>query len=340
VHAATRDGNRPNENTTRRRIDNMRLLVGFAAASLWLLAGMAASAAESQGVAIAHDTEAKQVAVHIRGEHFTTLYYDEDARVPYLWPVNAEGGVSVTRNWPMGEDDPESRDHPHHRSMWTAFGDVNGNDSWHRTPITIEQIDAGSEGAHGWIRFEATWRDRAGAPVVNETRVYHFHDTPASSRILDQESTFTAAHGEVTFGENKEGFFALRIRPEIQGNRSGVLTSATGKQGEREVYGTPAAWMDYSGTIEGTGVRGIAILSHPDNLRLPAWHVRDYGLMGCNFFAMQQVAKLDVPGTHTLAPGETLTLRARYIVHSGTAAEADIAARFAEYAQAAATTAE
>jgi len=304
----------------------------FAVAALFATAAMA----DTPNVHIAVDEEAGEAVVNIRGEHFTTLHFGEDARTPILWPVNAEGGAGVTRNWPMGEDEPESRDHPHHRSLWTSFGDVNGHDSWHRTPITVERIEAGSGDDFGWIRIETVWRERDGTPIVDETRVYHFHDSEPSARIIDQETTLHAVHGDVTFTENKEGFFALRIRPEIQGNRAGTLTNSEGEQGERAVYGTPAPWMDYSGEIEGVGVRGIAIFSHPDNLRLPAWHVRDYGLMGCNFFAMQQVAGLDEAGTHTVPEGEDFTLRARYFVHSGDVEEAGVAARFAEYAASAA----
>ena len=304
-----------------------------------VLAAMLAAAldarADTPNVHIALDEEAGEAVVTIRGEHFTTLHFGEDARTPILWPVNAEGGVGITRNWPMGEDEPESRDHPHHRSLWTAYGDVNGSDTWHRAPITVESIDAGSGDEHGWIRLQATWRDRGGEPLVSETRVYHFHDSEPSARIIDQETTLTADHGEVHFGDDKEGFFALRIRPDIQGNRAGLLTSATGAQTESEVYGTPAPWMDYSGEIEGVGVRGITIMSHPGNFRLPAWHVRDYGLMGCNFFAMQDVAGLDEPGDVTLAEGDSLTLRGRFFIHSGDVEEAGVAARYAEYAAAA-----
>jgi len=301
-----------------------------------LLAAHAAAEETVPNVHIVVDEEAGEAVVNIRGEHFTTLHFGEDARTPILWPVNVEGGVCITRNWPMGEDEPESRDHIHHRSLWTAYGDVNGADTWHRAPITVEKIEAESGDERGWIRIEATWRhQRRNVPLVSETRTYRFHDTEPSARIIDQKTVLTANHGEVLFGDDKEGFFALRIRPDIQGNRAGVLTSATGAQGESDVYGVPAPWMDYSGMIEGVGARGIAIMSHPDNFRLPAWHVRDYGLMGCNFFAMQSVAGQDEPGDVTLAEGESLTLQARFFVHTGDAEEADVAARYAEYVAAA-----
>ncbi len=284
-------------------------------------------------VRIAVDEEAGRATVHIRDEHFTTYNFGPDHRMPYLWPVYAEGGVTITRNFPMGEDEPvASTDHVHHQSLWTAFGDVNGFDTWHRVPIKTNKVEAESGDAYGWLRAENVWVDGDGNPIVDETREYHFVNGPPSLRAIDQTVTFTASHGEVTFADDKEGFFAFRIRPEIQGNRAGVLTNALGQQTEREVYGTPTEWMDYSGPVEGVGNRGIALFSHPENFRLPAWHVRDYGLVGCNFFALSDVARLGEDGSYTLAEGESLTLRARYLIHSGDVHEADIPARYAEYA--------
>ena len=73
--------------------------------------------------------------VFIYGKLFTTYHYANEptngdaGRKPYLWPVYAEGGVAVTRAWPMGEAE-KSDDHPHQKSLWTAYGDVNGVDLW------------------------------------------------------------------------------------------------------------------------------------------------------------------------------------------------------------------
>lgn len=289
--------------------------------------------AGTPNVVVEVDEEAGEAEVHIRGEHFTTLHFGDHARIPYLWPVHAHGGVTVTRNWPMGTDEPESRDHPHHMSMWTSFGDVNGTDHWHRAPIRTDRVEAGSGDAFGWIRAYNSWLDRDGDVIVEEVREYVFLDAPSTARTIDQTTTFIASNGDVTFGDDKEGFFGFRIRPSIQGNRAGLLTNSEGKQGESEVYGTPAPWMDYSGEIEGVGYRGIALMSHPSNFRLPAWHVRNYGLVGCNFFAMKNVAGMDEEGTHTLPAGESMTLRARYLVHSGNVRQAGIATRFLEYSQ-------
>jgi hypothetical protein len=290
-------------------------------------------ASDASGVQIIRDFEAGRAEVWVRGEHFTTYNFRGEDRIPNLWPVHAEGGVTITRNFPMGKDEPEGRnDHRHHQSIWVAFGSVNGNDFWHHERIVTESVDVINGESYGLIKAENVWIDNQDEPVVDEIRVHRFHDSPASARIFDLSVTFRATYGDVTFGDDKEGMIAFRIRPEIQGNLSGVLTNANGDQTQRNVYGTPVPWMDYSGPIEGYGQRGIALFSHPSNFRLPAWHVRDYGLAGSNFFAMKNVAKFEEEGTYVLSKGEEITFHVRFLIHSGNVEEAEVAQHYAEYA--------
>ncbi len=305
---------------------------------LWVVSGSfpEGTATENMSAPNVHvelDKENGKAAVFIRGKHFTTYRFHEDHRIPFLWPVYSGDGSTVTRNWPMGEDDPESNDHPHHQSIWTAFGDVNGFDHWHNEPVITNEIEVASGELRGSIRAQNIWVDDRGNPVVDEIREYTFFDTPSSARFFDQTVTFKASYGDVTFGDDKEGLFAFRIRTDIQGNRAGMLTNAFGETGERAVYGTPVPWMDYSGKVEGVGVLGITLFSHPDNFRLPAWHVRDYGLVGCNFFAMKDVAGLDDEGTYLLEKGNELTLRVRYLIYSGHKDTAELQEHYEQFSR-------
>ena len=286
----------------------------------------------TKGVHIIKDDEEGRAHVWIRGEHFTSYNFGNDNRIPILWPVYAESGVTITRNFPMGTDIKEvRRDHRHHQSIWVAYGDVNGYDFWHHETIVTKSVDVKSGMSYGVIKAENVWVDDKGGPVVDEIRTYRFNDSPASARIFDHSVTFRATYGDVTFGDDKEGLIAFRIRPEIQGNQVGVLTNANGDQTQSNVYGTPVPWMDYSGPIEGVGERGIALFSHPDNFRLPAWHVRDYGLAGCNFFAMKNVGGLEEEGTYVLSEGEEITFHVRFLIHSGDVHEAGVAKHYEEY---------
>ena len=93
-------------------------------------------------------------------------------------------------------------------------------------------------------------------------------------------------------------------------------------QTDAQAWGIPAEWVDYVGPVDGETV-GVAILSHPSNFR-PAcrWHVRTYGLFTANPFGEQhftegQPDSKPVQGAHTVAAGDSLTLRYRVLLHRG-----------------------
>lgn len=290
----------------------------------------------TSGVTLKNDPDAGIVEVSIRGGHFTTYHYGADHHMPLLWPVHAEGDVGITRNFPMGVDEPAVEDHPHHKSLYLTYGEVNGHDFWHvgrgrPGVIRTVKLETGNADDFAWIRAHKHWvRAQDDALVMEEIRELRFHDGPPSARVFDIISTFKATAGDVTFGDSKEGMLAVRVRPEIDGERGGMLTNSDGKQGEAKVYGKPASWMDYTGTVRGHGVRGVAILDHPANFRPAQWHVRDYGLACANPFGRRSVAGLE-DGRHTLKNGESLTLRYRLFVHSGDHMEAGVAGQYARY---------
>lgn len=279
--------------------------------------------------------------VVINGEPFTTYYYSNDAKKPYLWPILAEGGVTLTRDYPM-EKTGTSTDHIHQKSFWTAYGDVNGTDCWaegegsgfqQSGDVTFESGDE-----QGFIRAKNTWLDKDRKPVLTEQREYRFLATPASARIFDVKVTFTADYGDVLFKDTKEGgIVALRMRDDLTEKTNGKMTLDGGRSGMDSCWGKPSPWCDYSGPIEGAGVRGITVFDHPGNLRHPTrWHVRDYGLLGANcfglsYFTEKEAEKLN--GDYTLKQGETLTFNYRIYVHSGDVNEAKVAERYAEYAK-------
>jgi len=280
--------------------------------------------------------------VRIDGEHFTSYHYGEEWQKPFLWPVNSEGGVGLTRDVPRV---PEGLDHPHHKSLYTAYGDINGVDLWaegdHRGVQHVEEVHHGSGDAYGWIRSHNVWQDNERNPVIREVREYRFYATPEYARLMDVEVTFTAAYGDAKFGDTKEGgILALRMRPDMSGENA-VLTNAEGDQGEDNLWGKPSAWNDFSAELEGLGYRGITMMDHPGNLRHPtSWHARDYGLNGANpfgysYFYARAYNRPLLPsnnGDYLLEEGDDLVFRYRVYVHSGDAEAAAVAARFQDYA--------
>src|ERR1035438_8735360 len=60
---------------------------------------------------------ADKIEISIDGKPYSTFYMTgDDVTKPYLWPVRAASGTSVTRSWPMeniAEEEKEKKDHPH-----------------------------------------------------------------------------------------------------------------------------------------------------------------------------------------------------------------------------------
>lgn len=289
-------------------------------------------------VRVVKKDDAEALDVVVRGKPLTTYVYSNDNRKPYLWPVLAEGDVKVTRAWPMGEK-VVTDDHVHQKSFWTAYGDINGVDCWAETTDNAgyqhtDSVSSGSDCAYGWIVAQNTWQDKDHKPVIAENREYRFYNTPESMKMVDVVVQFTAAYGDATFGDTKEGgIVSLRMHDAIlEKGGTGVITNAEGLNGMSECWGKPSAWCDYSGTFEGVGARGIAVFDHPSNLRHPTrWHVRDYGLMGANCFGLNHFTKGKENGDYVLKNGESLIFAYRVYIHSGDVNEAKVGERYADY---------
>ena len=293
-----------------------------------------------------------RIAVQIDGRPFTTLFMGADANKPYLHPLRSASGKVVTRDFPMELVEGERRDHPHHRGLWFAHSDVNGIDFWlnensQKGPktgrIVLRKILEAADGqSSGWITVAFDWLDPAGSPILNETRRMVFYAEP-NQRTIDFDIALVPAAGQVTFGDIKDGLFAIRVAPSLEEQaegapavpkRTGHIVNAEGARGEREVWGKRSLWADYYGEVDGEKL-GIAILDHPDNPHHPPyWHARGYGLFAANPFGAREFERDKTKdGSLTLAPGQTLRFRYRVIVHSGDAASAGIAAQWAAYAK-------
>ena len=118
-----------------------------------------------------------------------------------------------------------------------------------------------------------------------------------------------------------------------------TITQSTGKggageAGEKETWGKPADWCDESGMIDGKPF-GVAIFDAPTNPRHPEpWHVRAYGLMSPNPFALSEFNKKSPrhAGDLTIEKGKTLEFHYRAVIHAGSAADANLAEKYKEFA--------
>ncbi|MCZ7647407.1 MAG: PmoA family protein [Planctomycetota bacterium] len=291
------------------------------------------------------DGGAEGLAVEINGKPFTTYRYLPEGTFPtkarpFFYPVLGPGGVGMTRNFPMrGDVDGEMKDHPHHRGLWVAFGEVNGTDNWsEQKEHGFQKHQAFAELASGPVfgRFTETlhWTSHHGKKDCEETRRVTVWTMPQDARLLDLEVLFRATDGPIHFGDTKEGgICAIRVPTTMDGNKGGTIENSAGGVGEAETWGRSAHWVDYHGPAEGQHV-GVAILDHPLNLRHPQpWHVRDYGLFGANPFGHSYYkASLLENGAHTVEAGASLAFRYRVFFHRGDARRGDVASRWHDYA--------
>jgi hypothetical protein len=96
------------------------------------------------------------------------------------------------------------------------------------------------------------------------------------------------------------------------------MVNSRNGHGEPELWGKPADWVEYHGTVSGRPV-GIAVFDHPKSFRHPTtWHARAYGLLSANPFGLREFtndAKKD--GSWTIPEGGSVNFRYRVVIHDG-----------------------
>jgi hypothetical protein len=217
---------------------------------------------------------------------------------------------------------------------------VNGIDHWslvtkdktrvpHQRHVGFDKVD----GDTIVERLEWEGKDR-GPALLTETRTIRFMTFPDGNRGVDLTIALTPAGDQpVTLGDTKEaGLCSVRFNKDAA--EKGTITNAAGATGETDTWGKPSAWCDLSVTLDGKPV-GAAVLDHPGNPRHPSrWHVRQYGLLAANPFALHDYEKAPAgAGNLTIAPGTTTTFRYRVVFHTGDAKSARLAEKFKAFAK-------
>lgn len=292
-----------------------------------------------------------RVQVAIGGQPFTAFVF-AGARRPYCYPVLADDGTQLARDFPMQATPGEDHDHPHHRSLWFAHSSVDGIDFWNEDPaggrvpkgtIVPDGPVATTDGKIGSLRVHNRWLSPAGQVVcTDDTTVRFFAD--ADGRYLDYSVTLHARpEAPLTMGDNKDGVLALRVaqwmtlphryeKQDLPGVGH-IVNSAGDRDGA--AWGRRADWCDYYAP-HGGQVYGVAIFDSPRNLRHPTyWQARDYGLFGANAFGKHDYENLrDQPhaGDYVIPAGGSLTLTYRLLFHRGDPASAHVAEHYRQFA--------
>ncbi len=267
------------------------------------------------------------------GENMVAGYIaDSDGR-PIVYPVIGPSGQFMTRHFPMTASMPfEERDHPHHRSVWFAHGDVNGIDFWSDgdgTGTIVQRISSAMVEESSFLKSDTAivmtendWLSPEGERVLSDVRRTAFF-VDDGRRIIDFDILLIASDTDVNFGDTKEGTFGVRVAGsmKVEANQGGQIVNADGDK-NADAWGKRSPWVDYSGPVYVEGkpsqVAGITIHNCPSSFGYPVrWHVRDYGLFAANPFGVHDFEGGSKRGGIVLSQGKTLRLNYRVILHDG-----------------------
>jgi len=303
-----------------------------------LVAGFIVFSALASGSSVQLLRTQNQIEVSVDGKPFTTYYFDPQIAKPYLMPLRTASGIVVTREFPVKNDvsrgnPKESAFEPHQRPLYFSHGDIDGLNFWaeqvfdkyyghqnhqaygHMALANIEapgrQDDPGKT-----IRARYTLNSPNNRVIGEETQSFTFGGD-SHTRTIDCELILHATAGPLDIGDTKEGTFAIRLAPELSGSQAHMVNS-NGAVGEKAIWGKPADWVDYSGTISGTRV-DVAIFDSPKSFRHPTtWHARAYGLFAANPFGIREfTGDPNKDGSWTIPGGKSLVFRYRVLISEG-----------------------
>lgn len=267
--------------------------------------------------------ETGQLVVRIAGQEYARYQYGPPRWKPYLYPLRAANGLSLTADAPT--------DHRHHHGFWVGHGRVDDADFWlerHNSGrIVHRKFDsiAGGE-TSGTFTDQCDWVRPDGETTLTDIRTFTFYNTPPEARPFDFEIVLRAAGTNPVplYPTNEAGIPQLRAAESLSVRGGGTMVNAQGKKGEKETYRQRSEWIDVSGKL-GRQVCGVAIFDDPRNPDFPTpWFTRDYGPISPNygFFLEDPIV---------IAPRKPLRLRYRVYSHTGDAVEGRVAEAFEEY---------
>ncbi len=101
--------------------------------------------AGSAGVEVTDSGEGS-LDISVGGEPFTSYRHGPEWFRPYFHPVLGPHGLPVTRGFPMVADVPgETNDHPHHKGIWSAYGEAGHIDNWAEADTSGRTLHRGFE---------------------------------------------------------------------------------------------------------------------------------------------------------------------------------------------------
>ncbi len=259
-----------------------------------------------------------QVLIRWNNRLLTGYRAHASLKYPYFNPLAGPAtGLSVTAE--------SALPYPHHRGLWLGCDPLNGGNYWSDGPLKQGQIkstkleltEATKESAQ--IQNECQWiRPEAPSPLKDQ-RQFTVRVLGEHAWVIDADITLFAQE-DISIKRAKHSLFAIRAASDISPSYGGVLMNSNGGVGAEGTYGKPAHWCGYHGKRASRPevVEGIAVMDHPENPWGPCpWFTREYGHLSPSPFNF-----LDKPWQ--FEKGNSLRLRYRVVVHSGTPAEAGL----------------
>lgn len=261
----------------------------------------------------------RKVQVHMGDvDVLTYVFRDDKVPHPYWAPVKTISGIQVSRNHPpVSGADPD--DHPGmHTGIWMSFGDLNGHDYWRMKARTVHQkFNINPKVRENVASWEVVnhYLPTADVPAECEEIARHEIRRHRLGYELSLESRFRPLKDELVFGDQEEMGLGIRLQTPLAVDRKqgGRILDSEGRRNGAGVWGKTSAWCDYSGPLQDRWV-GMTIFSDPSNFRASWNHARDYGLLVVNPFGRRAFTGGE-PSQVRVAPGESLTLRYRILVH-------------------------
>ena len=237
------------------------------------------------------------------------LHRRQGPQSAYLHPLRAASGTMVNRSGSGRAAPGETTDHPHHAGLFYGHGDVNGYNFWAIQNVPdpaaakadSRWVASCSKSGVGQERQDVRHRGRrahvaeAGREAAADRNPED--DLPCASRRSASSISISTSRPSTKWcsatPRKARSRCAWRRRSRSRPPRktgrareNGQAPQREGGEREANVWGKQAAWVDYSGVLDGEQV-GIVMMDHPGNPRHPTyWHSRGYGLHSINPFGL------------------------------------------------------
>ncbi len=290
---------------------NLLMQCGLRSAALaLLLTGGAALADETTGFTFA-DVPGQHLDVLLNGKivarymdacDFSTPAKRLDNYKPYLHIFDAAGTAPITKG-PGGN-------FTHHRGIFIGWMkitcDGKSYDRWHmkggeqiHRAFSAQAADA----AHATFTSKVEWTAEPGKTLIEEERTMAFLPATAPARlIVDFTSKLKAVGGDLVLdGDPEHAGCQYRPAGEVDGKQTLYCFPKENPDPKKD---RDYPWVGETYTLAGQQ-HSVVILSHPENPKDTRWSAyRDYGRFG---------AFPKAP----IKAGETLTLRYRFVIATG-----------------------